>query len=269
MKEGLKLNENEFMDQYICSKLKDFKMVDMRLRYNDLIKKAIEDQQSYKEFLVSLLNAEEEGKKKRRTERNIKVAKFGKICTLEDYDYSFHNYRNMQNIKELSTLEFMTHHENIIFIGKTGVGKSHVATGIGMKACEAGKKVPFENALDLINNLSKSASEGTLKESLKKLEKIDLVIIDELGYLKMDKEKESIFFQLIRSRYKRKSTIITSNLKLSEWDEVFTSQLAATAILDRLVHHCHIVNMGVENGNDDSYRVKGKERRKNHECQTN
>jgi DNA replication protein DnaC len=85
----------------------------------------------------------------------------------------------------------------------------------------------------------------------------------------MDKEKESIFFQLIRSRYERKSTIITSNLKLSEWDEVFTSQLAATAILDRLVHHCHIVNMGVENGNDDSYRIKGKERRKNHECQTN
>lgn len=125
-----------------------------------------------------------------------------------------------------------------------------------MKVCEAGKRVLFINALELINNLSKSASEGKLKESLIKLSKIDLIIIDELGYLKMDREKESIFFQLIRSRYEKNSLIITTNLKLGEWDEIFTSQLAATAILDRLVHHSHIVHIGGEDG--DSYRVKGK-----------
>jgi DNA replication protein DnaC len=115
------------------------------------------------------------------------------------------------------------------------------------------------NALELINNLSQSASEGKLKTTLANLSKIDLIIIDELSYLKMDKEKESIFFQLIRSRYEKKSIIITTNLKLREWDEVFTSQLAATAILDRLVHHCHQVHMGVDDA-DDSYRVKGKPR---------
>jgi len=245
-------------DKYIRSTLKTFKMVDMRYQYNELIKKAIENNLGYKEFLVSLLRAEEKGKKQRRTERNIKAANFEKITTLEDYDYSFHKYQNMQKIKELSTLEFLDKRENIIFIGKTGVGKSHVATGIGLKACEAGKKVLFENALNLINKLSKSTTEGTLKEALAKLAKIDLIIIDELGYLKMDREKESIFFQLVRSRYEKKSIIITSNLKLREWDEVFTSQLAATAILDRLVHHCHIVHMGVEDGQDDSYRIKGK-----------
>ena len=246
-------------DRYIKSILKTFKLVDMRRRYNELIENAIEKNSSYKEFLVSLLSAEEEGKRQRRTQRNIKAANFEKITTLEDYDYSFHKYQNMQKIKELSTLEFLGKHENIIFIGKTGVGKSHIATGIGLKVCEAGKKVLFVNALELINNLSKSAAEGTLKEALTSLSKIDLMIIDELGYMKMDKEKESIFFQLVRSRYEKKSIIITTNLKLREWDEVFTSQLAATAILDRLVHHCHIVHMGVED-DDDSYRIKGKQK---------
>ncbi|WP_313563720.1 IS21-like element helper ATPase IstB [Ruminiclostridium cellobioparum] len=249
-------------DTYIRTILKEFKLVDMRNRYSELIETAIEKDLGYKEFLVSLLNAEEEGKKQRRTQRNIKAACFEGIKTIEEYDFSFHKYQNMQKIKELSTLQFLGRNENIIFIGKTGVGKSHIATGIGMKACEAGKKVLFVNALELINGLSKSASEGNLKESLKKLSKIDLIIIDELGYLKMDREKESIFFQLVRSRYEKKSVIITTNLELREWDEVFTSQLAATAILDRLVHHSHIIRMGVED-DDDSYRIKGKRKEAN------
>lgn len=244
-------------EEYIESTLMAFKLIDMRCRYNELISSAIEKKLGYKEFLVSLLNAEEEGKKQRRTQRNIKAACFEKIATIEEYDFSFHKYQNMQKIKELSTLQFLNKNENIILIGKTGVGKSHIATGIGMKACESGKKVLFVNALELINNLSKSTAEGRLKESLNKMSKIDLIIIDELGYLKMDKEKESIFFQLVRSRYEKKSIIITTNLELREWDEVFTSQLAATAILDRLVHHSHIVRMGIEDG-DDSYRIKGK-----------
>ncbi len=244
-------------DEYINSTLKAFKLVDMRERYPQLIETAIEKKLGYREFLVSLLKSEEDGKTKRRTQRNIKAANFEKIATLEEYDFGFHKYQNMQKIKELATLQFMERKENIIFIGKTGVGKSHLATGIGMKACAAGKKVLFINALELINNLSKSTLEGTLKRTLNNMSKVDLIIIDELGYLKMDREKESMFFQLIRSRYEKKSIIITTNLNLREWDEIFTSQLAATAILDRLVHHCHLVHMGVDDA-DDSYRIKGK-----------
>ena len=144
-------------DQYIQSTLKTFKLVDMKHRYSELIETAIGKKLGYKEFLVSLLNAEEEGKKQRRTQRNIKAACFEGIKTIEEYDFGFHRYQNMQKIKELSTLQFLDKNENIIFIGKTGVGKSHIATAIGMKACEAGKKVLFVNALELINNLSKSA----------------------------------------------------------------------------------------------------------------
>jgi len=245
-------------NHYIDEMLKSFKMKGIRQQYNDLIKVATEENLGYKEFLAVLLKAEENGRTERRTQRYIRNARFEKIMTLDEYDYGFHKYANMHKIKELATLNFLIQKENIIFVGKPGSGKSHVATGIGLRACEAGQKVLFENALDLINNLLKSAREGSLKETLLKLSKIDLIIIDELGYLKMDKEKESVFFQLIRSRYEKKSTIITSNFNLRQWDEIFSSSLAATAILDRLIHHCHVVLMGDESMGDDSYRIKGK-----------
>jgi len=252
--------EIDTSNQYIDSMLKDFKMVDIRQQYNELIQIAVEKQLGYKEFLAILLRTEELGRKERRTNRYIRSANFEKIMTLEEYDYGFHQYANMQKIKELATLDFMDKKENIILIGKSGSGKTHIATGIGMTACEAGKKVLFDNALELINNLLKSAREGRLRDTLAKLSKIDLIIIDELGYLKMDKEKESVFFQLIRSRYEKKSIIITSNFNLSEWNEIFSSQLAATAILDRLIHHCHVILMGDEKMGDDSYRIKGQRR---------
>jgi len=254
------MNDNLQIDtsnHYMDARLKDFKLSDIRKQYNDLIQMATKKQLGYKEFLALLLKTEENGRKERRTQRYIKKANFEKIMTLDDYDYGFHNYANMQKIKELSTLDFINQKENIIFIGKPGSGKTHVATGIGLKACEAGQKVLFENALDLINRLLKIAREGNLQDALLKLSKIDLIIIDELGYLKMDKEKESIFFQLIRSRYEKNSTVITSNFNLRQWDEIFSNQLAATAILDRLIHHCHVVLMGDETMGDDSYRIKG------------
>ena len=127
-----------------------------------------------------------------------------------------------------------------------------IATGIGINACKACKTVLFINAKELMDKLSDSLAKNTLKQTLKSLSKIELLIIDELSYLKMDKEKESIFFQVIRQRYEKSSLIITTNLPMSRWDEVFTGQLAATAILDRLVHHCHIISI-----TGDSFRVKG------------
>jgi DNA replication protein DnaC len=250
--------EIDTSDKYIASMLKELKMADIRKQYNDLINAATEKQLGYREFLAVLLKTEESGRKKRRTQKCIRNANFEKLMTLEEYDYGFHKYANMQKIKELSTLNFIGKNENIILVGKPGSGKTHIATGIGLLACEAGKKVLFENALDLINNMLRAAREGRLMEALMKLSKIDLIIVDELGYLKMDKERESVFFQLIRSRYEKKSTIITSNFNLGQWDEIFSSQLAATAILDRLIHHCHIILMGDETMGDDSYRVKGK-----------
>ncbi len=238
---------------YIDKMLKKFRLPDIKANYEEQIKLAIEKKLSYREFLINLLAIEEQGKKERLKEINIKAANFEGIKTLEEFNFSFQKSINIAKIKELETLSFLEKKENIILIGPPGVGKSHIATALGVKACEHGKKVLFTPAISLIEELDNSYQEKTLKQMFKKLSRIDLLIIDELGHLKLNKEKESIFFQLIRQRYEKSSLIITTNLPLGLWDEIFTSKLAATAILDRLVHHCHIISIP-----GDSYRVKGK-----------
>ena len=153
---------------------------------------------------------------------------------------------------ELGRLDFIESGENVIIIGPPGVGKSMIATGIGLNAVSAGYKVLFVNAKDLVDRLYEKMQEGKLREMLEELSKVPLLIIDELSYVKMDRERESLFFQVIRQRYEKNSLIITTNLPMGRWDELFTGRLAATAILDRLVHHCHILSI-----TGDSYRVKG------------
>lgn len=245
-------NSTQYDDEYICEQLKLFKLVDIREHYQEIIDEAIEEKLGYKDFLTRLIRSEEEGKRKRLKERLLLKAGFDFIKTLDDIEYNFNESINYQKVKELGTLSFMERNENIIIIGPPGVGKSMIATGIGINACNAGKTVMYINAKELMDKLSNSVRNDTLKQTLKALNKAQLLIIDELSYLKMDKEKESIFFQVIRQRYEKSSLIITTNLPMSRWDEVFTGQLAATAILDRLVHHCHILSI-----TGDSFRVKG------------
>lgn len=239
-------------DAYIIEQLKRFKLVDMREKYSEIIEDAIREKYGYKEFLIKLLQSEEDGKNQRLTRKLTLKANFDFIKTLDDIKYEFNETINYQKIKELGTLMFMNKNENIIIIGPPGVGKSMIATGIGIKACNEGKHVLFINAAELMEKLSTAVSKGQIKQELNKLSKVDLLIIDELSYLKMDKEKESIFFQIIRQRYEKRSLIITTNLPMGRWDEIFTGQLAATAILDRLVHHCHVISI-----TGDSFRVKG------------
>jgi DNA replication protein DnaC len=231
--------------------LKQFKLPDMHDRYDKEIQDAIDNKLSYRDFLYKLLKVEEEGKLERLRLKNIKNAHFNDLKTMDDFDFSFPESINQSKIQDLATLSFMDKKENVVFIGPPGVGKSHLVTSLGIKACERGKTVLFVNATDLMDDLHKARTEGNLKQHLIKLSKVNLLIIDELGYLKMDKEKESIFFQLIRQRYEKSSLIITTNLTFNRWDEVFTSELAATAILDRLLHHSHVLSI-----TGDSYRVK-------------
>lgn len=242
----------KYDDEYIKNQLKSFKLVDIKENYQEIIDQAIKDKLGYKEFLIKLIALEEEGKKRRLADRLTLKAGFDFIKTLDEVEYSFNKSINYQKIKELGTLSFMDRNENIIIIGPPGVGKTMIATGIEINACKAGKSVMFVNAKELMDKLYDAMIKDTLKQTLKSLNKVQLLIIDELSYLKMDKEKESIFFQVIRQRYEKSSLIITTNLPMSRWDEVFTGQLAATAILDRLVHHCHVLSI-----TGDSFRVKG------------
>ena len=195
---------------------------------------------------------EDAGKTLRRTEMLLEKARFDTASNLDDIDYGFNHSLDKDKIEYLGQLHFMNEHENIIIIGPPGVGKSMIATGIGRNACAAGKKVLFVNAKELVDRLQYVMIEGNLPEMLQRLNRIDLLIIDELSYIKMDRERESLFFQIIRQRYEKSSLIITTNLPMGRWDELFTGQLAATAILDRLLHHCHVLSITGE-----SYRVKG------------
>ena len=141
-------------DQYIYNTLKKFKLVDIRNNYSDLIQEAQEEKLDYKGFLIKLIQYEDQGKQRRMVERHIKSAGFDRKNTIENYDFAFHSFRHMTKIMELATLSFMERNENIILIGPPGVGKSHIGTAIGIKACEAGMKVLFANANEFIDELS-------------------------------------------------------------------------------------------------------------------
>ena len=238
--------------EYIEAMMKRFKLVDMREQFRDLILEAGASSMSHEEFLVRLLSVEEEGKHSRRTEKLRKEACFESEKRLDDIDYGFNHSLDKGKITELGRLDFIEAGENVIIIGPPGVGKSMIATGIGINAVNAGYKVLFVNAKDLVDRLYEKMQEGKLREMLEELNKVRLLIVDELSYVKMDRERESLFFQVIRQRYEKNSLIITTNLPMGRWDELFTGKLAATAILDRLVHHCHILSI-----TGDSYRFKG------------
>ncbi|WP_246578041.1 IS21-like element helper ATPase IstB [Clostridium psychrophilum] len=238
------------MSSEINRLLKQFKLPDIHDRYDEEVQAAVENNIGHREFLYKILKVEEQGKMDRLRIRNIKNAHFEGQKTIEEFDFNFSKKINKTEVIDLFTLSFMDKKENIVFIGPPGLGKSHLSEAIGMKACEKGKSVLFVNAIDLMDELYGAIHLGTLKQKFVKLSKVNLLIIDDIGYLKMDKEKESIFFQLIRQRYEKSSLIVTTNLPFNQWDEIFTSELAATAVLDRLLHHSHIISI-----TGDSHRV--------------
>lgn len=250
----MNVRNNEItVDAEIKMLLKQFKLPDILERYDEEIEKAVNENVSHRELLHKLLKIEAQGKYRRLVDKNIKNAKFGGYKTLDEFEFSFPKSINVDKIKDLATLGFIEKKENVIFLGPPGVGKSHLSESLGIKACEQGKTVLCVNATDFMDELGDAYNTGSLKQQFKRLAKFQLIIIDDLGYLKMNKEKESIFFQLVRQRYEKSSLIISTNLPFNRWDEIFTSEVAATAVLDRLLHHSHVISI-----TGDSYRVKHK-----------
>ncbi|MEW6557932.1 MAG: IS21-like element helper ATPase IstB [Elusimicrobiota bacterium] len=175
--------------------------------------------------------------------------------TLDTFDFSFQTSISKKKILELANLSFIDRKENVIFLGPPGVGKTHLAIALGVKACEARYPVLFFQAPDLLQHLTSSLADRTVNEELRRLTYSALIIVDEIGYLPIDRLGASLFFQFITSRYEKGSIILTSNKSFSSWGEIFTDGVFAAAILDRLLHHANVINIKGE-----SYRLKDKKK---------
>ena len=195
--------------------------------------------------------AQVEKKKQNLIQHSVKVAGFPSVKTLSEFDFDFQESINKQQIYDFNSLRFVDKKEKIVFYGNSGVGKTHLAISIGVTAAQNRKSTYFIKCARLIEILKKAQLEGRLEERLKKFYDYKLLIIDELGYLLITKEESKLFFQLIDRHYKKHSTIITTNISFSQWDDVFGDPLIASAIVDRLLHHSHVAKI---TGN--SYRLK-------------
>lgn len=174
---------------------------------------------------------------------SVKMAGFPKIKSLAEFDFTYQPSINKEQIQELNSLRFIEQHENVIFYGNSGVGKTHLATSIGVTAAQNRNSTYFIKCADLMTALHKAQAEDRLTERIKKFAGYKLLIIDELGYLPISKNDSKLFFQLIDKRYEKSSTMITTNINFSQWDEIFGDPMIANAIIDRLFHHAVVVTI--------------------------
>ena len=224
------------------------KMQEYLDNYSELVNKG---EKSFSEALEELVDLEKKNKQIRRDAANLHVANFPFIKTLDDFDFDFQPNINRKELLELNALGFVENKENVIFVGSSGVGKTHLATALGVSCTKARYQTYFITFEDLVTQLKKAHQENRLESRLKFYAKYKVLIIDEIGYMPIDQDIANIFFQLIAKRYEKNSTIITTNMPFSKWSEFFGSATLANAVLDRLLHHSTIISI-----KGPSYRIK-------------
>jgi len=235
----------------LIENLEYLKLTQMVLHLDETIDFMNRNELSFTDALIKLTDYEIDMKEINMVKAMVKVAAFPHLKEIKDFDFSFQPSINKEQILDFETLRFIERKENIVFLGSSGVGKTHLATSIGIAAAKKRTSTYFIKCNDLILNLKKAQLENRLEARLKHYSKYKLLIIDEIGYLPIDEDDAKLFFQLIDMRYEKKSTIFTTNSNFKSWSEIFQDPKIANAILDRVLHHASVVNIV-----GDSYRLK-------------
>ena len=235
----------------LLNNLETLKLNKIRENIDEYIDLINNKKKSFIDSLYELTNFEINVMEEKRISHSIQFAGFPFMKSLDDFDFTFQPSINKEQIMDFKNLRFIENVENILFVGSPGVGKTHLATAIGIENAKNNHSTYFINCNDLIQALKKAYSQNRLDDKLRTLSKYKLLIIDEVGYLPIDIEAANMLFQLINKRYEKNSTIITTNKPFAKWGELFGDNMIANAILDRLLHHSHVINI-----TGRSYRTK-------------
>ena len=239
-------------DDDLKKHLNYLKLPYMRDNYETVGKLAARKQWTHIHYLTELIKQESSLRQDRIIQRRIRMARFPVVKTLDQFNWSWPKKINQAQIQNLFHLQFIEDKSNVVFIGGVGLGKTHLASALGYQACLKGHTVFFSSAIDAINNLIAAQHTGTLKQELKKYLRPSLIILDELGYLPIDKNGADLLFQIISAKYERGSVVITTNRVFKDWSQIFNNDSTLTsALLDRLLHHTEAVVI-----EGKSYRMK-------------